>query len=214
MNNRKFFTSKQNYMTFRKAFAEAQISPRNKKGKPGPHGEKSPGWISSSHFILLNIIRGLPWYRGFSPKTSKNYIENFGNADQGILDAWHHLANVVQCAKKLLDPTRIKIPSYYDNKQKDKEKFIARTLANSQAFVNDFLEPFSGTLTLADLVKISIPKFSIVTDREKYISQQVNYVGIIPEADIPFMNIPMEEQKPIAVTIPVQKGGLLARIFS
>src|SRR5271157_4503291 len=110
MSTTKFFASKEQYVNFRRAFAVAHLAPENKKSKD-QYGNKKFGWLTPAHFMLLNIIRGIPWYRGFSPKTSKPFLESGGTPTQASDAARVHLSNVIHSAKVLLEPKGIKIPS-------------------------------------------------------------------------------------------------------
>jgi hypothetical protein len=82
-----FFNTKQQYLNFRAAFAAAQNSPRAKSTMvlsdyyPGQLYKKQ-GWLTSTHFILFNIIRERHPYIGFTPKTKKSYIMNGGAGDE------------------------------------------------------------------------------------------------------------------------------------
>lgn len=174
----RFFQTKEQYIAYRAAFASAQNSPRAKKsfteveidtwdGSKGKYGKakikvKSYGWLTAEHFLLLNLIRSKPFYKGFTPKNSKAFIDNGGNADRALSATVQRLTDIIHNAKTLLDPSQIRIPSW----RKDKDKYISEQTQTAQKTVNAFLEVYGGALTLQDLARVRVPN-AISTSGEK-----------------------------------------------
>src|SRR5271165_5298533 len=71
-----FFESKQAYLAFRAGFAAAQNNLRSKKGKPDSNGHRVSGWLRPAHYMLMNLARGLPYDRGFTPVTRQIALES------------------------------------------------------------------------------------------------------------------------------------------
>jgi hypothetical protein len=170
----KFFATKQDYISFRKAFAAAQNDPSSKKtlqqykgivgdGKGGYVDSivkyKSPGWLSSRYYLLFNLICNRPFYSGFTPKTKKSFTEAGGNPDRGIATAIDDLRFFVICAQKVLDPSKIKAPSYYKNK--DADEYVARVLQEAKNSVKHFLVPLRETITINQLANLILPEMPV-----------------------------------------------------
>ena len=104
-----YFKTKQQYLQFRKAFATAA----------------NAGTLQAEHFIFLNIVRGIPYTRGFSPVTRTTKLSNGANIWQGLDNGVRRLRNVAHSAN--------------DIKQIPKN-------ATSQGGFNfrEFIEPFLG----------------------------------------------------------------------
>ena len=72
MTNNNLFKTKEQYLQFRKAFARAAQA----------------GTLRAEHFIFFNIVRGLPYHRGFTPITNTNKLSNgadiCGGLDRGV----------------------------------------------------------------------------------------------------------------------------------
>ena len=62
------FKTKEQYLEFRKAFAKAAQAKT----------------LRAEHFIFLNLVRGLPYHRGFTPITSKNKLSNGSDICPGL----------------------------------------------------------------------------------------------------------------------------------
>lgn len=79
------FTCKEHYLAFRQAFARSVNDERTKSYPnskysiygwiPKPKNSRY-GWIQAEHFILLNLLRDKPTYRGFSLVTNKTKLAN------------------------------------------------------------------------------------------------------------------------------------------
>ena len=62
------FNTKEQYLQFRKAFAKAAQAKT----------------LRAEHFIFLNLVRGLPYHRGFTPITNKNKLANGNHICLGL----------------------------------------------------------------------------------------------------------------------------------
>lgn len=161
----KFFETKDQYLAFRAAFAAAQNNLRAKKGQPDSNGYKAPGWLTASHYMLLNEARGLPRYRGFTPITSKVKLDNGMDPAISIHNAERILVLRIKDAKDLIENKPAELSSWEvpkkflgiggaEAKQKAiEEKTVKRNVA-LKAKLDAFLEPFNGTFTIANLAKI------------------------------------------------------------
>ena len=155
-----FYTSKKDFIAFRKAFAAAQNDQRAHK-TIDEVGTKNPGWINCSHFLLYNLIAGRHFYLGFSPKLKESYLNSGGDPNRGIVGAVNYLDYVIKAAKTLIDPNSINIPSWYSKNPEDKQRFIERELKQKQSTVDKFLEPFQGAFTVVDLARVVLPPHDI-----------------------------------------------------
>lgn len=163
----KFFNTKEQYIAFRKAHAAAQNDPRSKKGAPDVYGSKDPGWLQAKHYMLLNIICGKPFYSGFSPKVSSRFVNGGGDSQQALKSAYSALSSAITCAKTIEDPGLIKVPSWVSDKTKASEDQLDR----AKKYTTKFLEPYEGTLTVADLASLELPNFNIKIDGNKYVGE-------------------------------------------
>jgi hypothetical protein len=178
----KFFKTKEQHLAFRKAFAAAITSPRAKKGKPGPYGNKKKGWITSSHMILQNIVRGLPYSRGFTPMTKNPMIQHGADPEATLFNAKWHLSYAINNAKSyvaaipaglshweepkvtksLLDVFKRKSTIEERNVELEKARqvlIVAKTSTRQEQHlkvVMEFLAPFEGAFTVADLAQIEV----------------------------------------------------------
>lgn len=104
--NKSIFETKEQYLTFRKAFAAAQNDQRAKHyftDDVAAGKIKHDGWLQAEHFILLNAIRGKPFDRGFTPITNKNKItSNWGNPREAFDSAHKRLLRAQEHARTLL----------------------------------------------------------------------------------------------------------------
>lgn len=170
MNTNKFFQTKQQYLAFRAAFAAAQNNPRAKKGKPNTNGYKEPGWLTASHYMLLNSVRGLPLTRGFSEIANKNKLHNGMPARVNIDAAERNITSRVAAAKSFIENkpeeltswelprTGVTLFTINDVKAKLVEEKTAKRQLRLKAELDQFLEPFAGTFTIADLAKLGEQK--------------------------------------------------------
>lgn len=129
------FNSKEQYIAFRNAWAQAVNDPRAKSTVCGT--ERFKGWVTGAHQMLYSILRNRPFDTGFTPITSRTKLVHGANINQGLYSAAHDLSNVVSWAQRVLD---------------DEDKYGFGT-----KLVNTFLEPFNGTITVEMLVSIEVP---------------------------------------------------------
>jgi len=197
----KFFETKDQYLAFRAAFANAVTDPRAKKSKPDPdnNGYRTKGWMTGAHFMLLNCIRGLSTTRGFSPMTKNKAIECCGYSPEHNIDANKRiLENFISMAKQFVanKPADMKnYPSWRYGKAVSQDEANNKQQAYYLAQIQDFLEPLAGTLTPTDLARVDINSGIVKMVEEKQtIVEQVEVV----QAPTP---------------VPAKKG-LLARMFS
>lgn len=182
----KFFDTKDQYLAFRKAHAAAQNSQRAKSTlvdgtthvwDPQTRKEsvlaiktKQVGWLQSEHFILLNVIRGKPWFSGFTPKTMERFVNNGGDAQQALKSAHSSFDYAITSAKVIDNPELIKVPSWMAS---HKAKHIQEETERAKKYVTKFLEPYQGTLTAVDLAKINVPSIAnIKLDGKTYVEVQ------------------------------------------
>lgn len=183
MTTAKFFDTKDQFIAFRKAFAAAQNDPRAKPSFSPPkeytttaNGKrvaipvngrvKIKGWLTSAHFMLFNIVRGLPADHGFTNKTSEIYIKNGGQIDLGYRIALVKLFDLRIQANRILSPDPITHDtvkgSWWGKKlsaeELDKKVAVMQSQQNSyeKACVNAFLEPLNGAFTVKQLANIKL----------------------------------------------------------
>jgi hypothetical protein len=110
-----YFETKEQYLAFRSAWKKAA---QEKK-------------LTGAHHVLLNILRGHPVERGFTPITKTTKLQNGFRINHGLYFAAGELSSLASGASS-------------DSKwQKERaERFIA---------------PFEGTLTLEQLATIEVP---------------------------------------------------------
>lgn len=180
-NTNKFFETKDQYLAFRAAFATAQNSPRAKKGKPmPPFGHRNKGWLTASHFMVLNVVRGLPLLRGFTPVTNAIKLANGASTDLKLRH-WQAIAiltNLIRDANRFVDnkPEELfqweipKAPTLLDKLNpwktevmaRQREETIAKLIQEKtkkrqdllKTRLDKFLEPFDNTLTIACLARL------------------------------------------------------------
>ena len=61
---------------------------------------KVPGWLQSEHYMFYNIVRGLPYDRGFTTITNKKKLEN--GAYFGFIAAKYKLINIKHRAERII----------------------------------------------------------------------------------------------------------------
>ena len=82
---KQYFKTKEQYLAFRKAFAAAA----------------NAGTLRAEHFIFLNIVRGLPYTRGFTPVTRTTKLSNGANIWQGLDDGVRSLRYAAHSANDI-----------------------------------------------------------------------------------------------------------------
>ena len=111
-----YFKTKEQYFQFRTNFAAAANNSKSKstceacdewrehEGKISydTGSSRVQGWLAAEHFIFLNIMRGRPIHRGFTPVTSKNKLSNGGNIWQGLDSGVRRLKRAIHSAKDVI----------------------------------------------------------------------------------------------------------------
>jgi hypothetical protein len=152
----KFFESKQAYLAFRAAFAAAQNNLRSKKGKPDSNGVRASGWLSPSHYMLLNLARGLPYDRGFTPVTNQIALASGCKPDEARDNARKYLERMIAHATSYLNPKDIE-RSWRFPKTMSQAEINAKHQAELLVTIRGFLEPIEDAFTINDLANL---KFS------------------------------------------------------
>lgn len=177
----KFFATKEQYLAFRAAFAAAQHDVRAKKTFTDGVAEvwnvqsnnyshvatkiKHYGWLTAAHFMVLNLARGLPKTRGFTPITSKVKLENGMLATCHIDSAENALAYQINAAKKFVQNHPAELNSWempskvspLDMAKAKAEAIEKKTVSRNKQLkvqLDAFLEPFAGTFTIGDLSRL------------------------------------------------------------
>lgn len=148
-----FFTDKQHYLNFRKAWAEAVNSPKAKNTK------EQYGWITSAHMFLFSILAEKNVLKAFTPVTNKNKILNGMNPFGGLVEAHRILKYYLKAAmeyQQYVNNALENKPVSTWQKQKgmsDSETWVY--MANNRLKdINQFLAPFDGTVTVEMLIKL------------------------------------------------------------
>lgn len=110
------FETKEQYLAFRKAWATAA---QNKE-------------LTGAHHVLLNILRGHPVVRGFTPITKTTKLQNGFRINHGLYFAAGELSSIVKGAGE------------------------AKGYQRDRAL--RFIAPFGDTLTLEMLAEIQVPQ--------------------------------------------------------
>lgn len=141
-----FFTDKEHYLNFRKAWASAVNSPRakshlepchewlNSRLSEGTGRQRVQGWITREHAILYNLLRELSIDNGFTQVTNKKRLDNSGLRNHGLYFGTYRLQFICQNAEQLI------------NRPFDSDW--------AKSSVNGFLEPFGETVTKEMLKKL------------------------------------------------------------
>lgn len=168
MSNKSLFESKQHYVDFRNAWAAAVTDPRAKRTikhhrypiQYYEHGtlvvtehngaEVIPGWITSTHALLYNLLRDKPFYNGFTPVSNRNKLTNSTYVNWSLYLAAYNLdwrkRQAIESLKK--DPII--------NQDSSKQYWGTTTTMT-------FLEPFNGTITREMLSELVIPEIKIIS---------------------------------------------------
>jgi hypothetical protein len=186
MNTKTIFENKQQYLAFRAAFAAAQNDPRAKhtmvpcdefirvpgkafgrKLSKGTGRTRKNGWLTSSHFLLLNLICGRDFRTGFTYKRSNKALTNGYAPNQALCTAALGLNRAIEHAKSYLevDTKAITVFSFMRNRLKTEEEIKAHIEQRRSAIkrtakehLDIFLAPFAGLLTIEQLAKIQVPE--------------------------------------------------------
>ena len=147
MTNKHFFETKEQYLAFRKAWANAVNSDKAKSKTV--YSEfydgtiREPGWITAAHHIFYNIVRNHPIDTGFTPVTRKTKLENGAIINGGLYEGWVALKAVVETAKEKTNSSFFNKPKISDYRER---QLVA------------FLEPFARTINTEMLAQIELPK--------------------------------------------------------
>lgn len=134
-NFKTLFETKENYLSFRKTWAESVNNPEFTKKISNRYSNK---WckLDSAHFLLYNILRNKPAYNGFGMITNHNKLVCSDMLPyQGFQDAKNILNRMAAYAK---DP---------DRKMWGDSTYGAR--------VTEWLAPFGNTVTFDMVIKAS-----------------------------------------------------------
>ena len=107
------------------------------KKKDGSHC-KDPGWLEAEHYLFYNMMKGRNPKHGFSPVTAKRKLEPGDTVWRGFNSAAWDLHFIVKDAKQFIEET---------SKGKN---------PNSGRRSKDFLVPFSGGVSMADLAGVDL----------------------------------------------------------
>lgn len=184
----KYFKNKQEYKNFKAAWAIAVNSPKAKssfipcyeyirnsstdtynvtKEKTGKR--YNPGWISSSHMLLFNILTNKPLTTGFNILTNKTKKQNGLSPYDGVIKAVYNLNSILRCCKhilfepeqKLVIAKKLKDPFNNSEPLPSFDK-----LSYNQKKIFKFLEPFNGTVTIETLLMVSNISIKSVISQE------------------------------------------------
>lgn len=160
------FETKQQYLSFRSAFAAAQNDKRAKHYftddvKAGKI--KHNGWLQGEHFILLNAIRGKSLHRGFTPITNENKIgSNWGDPDYGFNAAHKRLIYAQQVAQSILSnqPTSnlsaFMLRTIQRMSDSERAAELERKKQKELAIINQIIGPFDGRLTIEQFAALNV----------------------------------------------------------
>lgn len=141
-----YFQTKENYLAFRKAWADAVNSP---DAKPrieewertnyftGSHEivrYRVKGNLTATHHLVFNLLRGKDATVGFTPITNKTKLVNGMAINHGLYWARYSLAQIARQAK---------------------------SIGGCREIVDKFLAPFCGTVTVEMLIDLdlALPSF-------------------------------------------------------
>ena len=135
-----YFETKEQYLTFRKAWAKASNDERCKKtlvrNEWGAYRQN--GWLTSSHYVLFNLLSRRPHDNGFTPVTRVSKLKNGTYLNYGLYVAVTELKRVVQYARK-------ETPAEWQ-----------------QRAIERFLEPLKDVVSIELLASIEVPEEKIM----------------------------------------------------
>lgn len=90
---KRYFENKEDYLTFRKAWAKATNDPRSKSELLENNWGKyrKDGWLTAAHHMLFNILCDRPVDVGFTPITNRNKLTNGAYLNHGLYFAAYWL---------------------------------------------------------------------------------------------------------------------------
>lgn len=146
-----FFTDKQHYLNFRKAWSQAtKISQTEVK-----EAFWVPSHTTATHHLVYNLLRGKAPETGFTPITNRNKLSNGMRPNRALEEAFSIITSFgwqieyAQSAYNKAPETNIFGFKKRDIKNKDEEYKLR--IAN----VNNFLSPFKGTVSIDTLLKLA-----------------------------------------------------------
>ncbi len=90
-----FFNDKEHYLQFKAAWKKAVNSPKTKSKletteaySGGTCVVRRKGWITATHHLIYNLLRGYDASRGFTPVTNKNKLTNDAYINHGLYEAY------------------------------------------------------------------------------------------------------------------------------
>lgn len=164
------FVSKEHYLAFRKAWANAVNSD---KAKPHTEIRKSTwrgtveeytvtvdGWLTSAHHVLYNILRGKPFHYGFTMISNANKLRNGTSPQLGLEQAVHqlqHIQKLIVQEEEYIDPVKneSRIQRIMNSFKTKREKVDKEFYGTST--IDEFLAPFDGTVDRAILKAVEVP---------------------------------------------------------
>jgi len=178
-----FFTDKQQYLNFKKAWSQAVNSSKTKstyktidvliwdntKGyvnHPNHTTIRIKGWITPAHHLLYNILRECDYSKGFVSITNKTKLENGRYPEHALRRARYDIRYYIKLSKEYLEAQSDK-QGWLNNLNKNYKKFswfkkdngeqkYNEFLSYRRRYVDEFLVPFAGTVTIEMISKIDI----------------------------------------------------------
>lgn len=128
-----YFETKEQYLTFRKAWAKAVNDPRSKKEIiPRTDNVESyvvKGWLTAAHHVLFNILSNRPHHSGFTPITKATKLRSGALINGGLYHAVWELKHAVDHAKR-----------------------------GNNRMIESFLEPLKDVVSMELLASIEVPE--------------------------------------------------------
>lgn len=168
----KFFTDKQHYQAFRKAWAAAVTSPKSKstlepcnewinsKDSIGTGKARKKGWITAEHTLLFLLLTEKDFMKAFAPIKNKNKLANGATPYQTLRTALHwDLKRYTSWAKDYKESLKkaennTPCPKTLSNKPQIPLVYWSRRAEDAQLVYKKFLELFAGTVTADMLCKL------------------------------------------------------------
>ena len=131
-----YYETKEQYLTFRKAWAKACNDSRCKKTvETNEWGSfRKDGWLTAAHHVLFNILSRRPVESGFTPITKAVKLQNGAYLNHGLYFAVSELKRMVRFAQM----------------EKRGEWY--------QKMVDQFLEPLKDVVSVELLASIEVPE--------------------------------------------------------
>ncbi len=111
---------------------------------------KVPGWVTASHHLLFNILRGRDIHTGFTPITNPNKIvSNSNNPDHAFGYAKNNVYTICVSAQRHVGKRE---ESVWVKKNSPDDIQLFKNKRQKQ--LEEFLEPFGGTVTIEHLANV------------------------------------------------------------